>query len=167
MALYKDPIITTIIGLFNSYGPPELKNRYFYGDPLQVPKSQLPAVFITKDGTDISNLTNAEDQAAISLVANVVLDLSRDFNQAFDNIASSNAMYDFMEGRDVNYELKPTSLCYILRKYQSLANNLWINPEQPLRPDYGIGVEKRGPGIFTVEGVIRFMVLQKQITPGL
>lgn len=167
MAIYRDPILGAIINLFNSYGPPELKNRYFYGDPLQVPKSQLPAVFLTKDITEISNLTNAEDQSAIHIVANIVLDLTRDFNQAFDNVTSSNAVYDFMEGRDAAYELKPTSLCYILRKYQSLGNNVWINPEEPLRPDYGIGVEKRGPGIFTVEGVIRFMVLHKQITPGM
>lgn len=167
MALYRDPIIAKLISVLSASGPSFLKNRYFSGDPLQVPKSQLPAVFITKDNTTIAPATNAEDASVMPLVANVVLDLTRDWNQAFDRVNSSDMLYEAVEARNANYTLKSTSLAYLLRKNVQLDTNLWISADSELTIDYGVGIEKRGPGIFTVEAVLRFTVTHHQIRPGL
>jgi hypothetical protein len=164
--IYRDPFITKLISVFNAEGSPELKNRYFYGDPLQVPKNQLPACFITRDSTRVTTNTNGEIQTEADIVINAVFDLTRDFNQAFDNITSSNTMYDCFEGRNADYTLKDTSLVYILDKHQSLDTNLWINLNAPIEPDYGVSIEKRGPGIYTVEGVIRITLTHHQLRPG-
>lgn len=166
MGIYRDPILERLITKLDTEGPAELKNRYFYGDPLQVPKSSLPACFVTKDTTRVDTAANAEIKTEMQVVLNVVFDLTRDFNQAFDNISSSNTLYDCLEGRNADYTLKPTSLVFILDKYQTLDTNLWIALGSPLEPDYGIGIEKRGPGIYTVEGVIRLTLIHHQLRPG-
>src|SRR5579885_510890 len=104
--VYQDPVLAKLVGLLNAEGPSELKNRYFFGDPLVVPRSQLPAVFITKDQTRIDEGSNAEDESRMVVVLNVVYDLTRDFNQAFNDINSANTLYDVVEGRNADYTLK-------------------------------------------------------------
>ena len=168
MAKYpRDPIVTKIIALFNASGPARLKNRYFYGDPLLVPKSQLPAVFISKDGTSIGNEDVATDRSELRYAINVVEDLTRDFNQAFDSIGATSLVEDYLEGLTDDYDLKPTSLAYILRKNQSIGPHLYINIEVPLELDYGVTIGKRGDGLYTVEGVLKFEVTALQMLPGL
>jgi len=167
--VYQDPVLAKLVGLLNAEGPSELKNRYFFGDPLVVPRSQLPAVFITKDQTRIDEGSNAEDESRMVVVLNVVYDLTRDFNQAFNDINSANTLYDVVEGRNADYTLKPTSLAYILREHQALdqPHNLWINHDTPLEPEYGVTVNKRGEGVYTVEAVLRIMVVHQQLRPGM
>lgn len=167
MASYHDPMITRIIQILNAEGPSQLKNRYYYGDPLMVAKAMLPAVFITKDKTMIRSASTAEDELRMPMVINVVMDLTSDFNKAFNDTQSANTLYELVEGRDNHYQLKPTSIAYILRKYQQLDNQLWIDANTTLELDYGIGVQKRGPGIYTVESVIRLNVLHHQLRPGI
>lgn len=164
---YRDPVITAIIALLNAEGHKDLKNRFFYGDPLLVNRSQLPAVFISRDSSSIDDEDVATDRSRMKMVINVVYDLTRDFNQDFANINSANAIYEYIEGRNDDFTLKTTSIAYILRKYQQINSHLYINLDVPLELDYGIGVEKRGQGVYTTEGVVRFEVMNIALQPGL
>lgn len=168
MARYRDPIIARLAQLLTDEGPKELAGRYYHGDPVRVPgKSYLPAVFISKDDTTVGTVTNAEDETTTNLVINVVYDLSRDFSQAFDAISSSATLYDLIEGRGDDYTLKPASLVYVLRAHEQLDPNLWMNLEEPMAVEYGVGIEKRGEGIYTAEAVLRVQVKHHQLRPGL
>jgi hypothetical protein len=162
---YKDPVITKLITLFNAEGPATLKNRYFYGDPLKVNEAALPAVFISKDMTQISGASLAETQRSQRYVINVVYDLKRDFAKAFNDIGAANSIYDLIEGSDDNYQLKSTSLAAILLKHQQLGTELWINLTSDLELDYGTTINKRGEGIFTAEGVLKLGIVHHQIRP--
>lgn len=165
MSQYRDPVIQKVISGLQANGPEILRNSYYSGDPLRVAKSKLPAAFITKDSTTIREASNAEDQSVMPMVLNVVLDLTRDWGQAFDRVNSSDLLYEAVEARNDDYTLKSTSLAYQLRKNHQLDTNLWISGE--LSIEYGVGVEKRGPEIFTVEAILRFAVTHHQIRPGL
>ena len=166
--IYKDPIIKRLITVLNAEGPPALKNRYYYGDPIMVAKSVLPACFITKDETLITAETNMEDRNAVRLVLNVVYDLTRDFNKSLEQITGANSLYEMMEGRDATtYNLLPNTIAYVLRKYQTLdgSGKLWIDIDTETSVDYGVRLEQRGPGIYTVEGVISCVVRHVEVKP--
>lgn len=165
---YSDPVLAKIISVLNAEGPAALKGKYYQGDPVQVVnKSFLPAAFVTRDRTQVSNISNAEDESKMPIAINVVYDLTRDFNQAFNNISSSVSVYEWIEARNADYTLRDDSILYVLRKYQQLDRKLWINLSAPLEAHYGIGLQKRGPGIFSVEGIIRLEIIQHQIRPGM
>lgn len=162
---YKDPVITSLITVFNAEGPAQFKNRYYYGDPLQVGESALPAVFISKDTTAISAASLAETERSQKYVINVVYNLKRDFGKAFNDISAANSIYDLIEGCIDDFTLKSTSLSAILMKHQQLDSMLWINLDEPLELDYGTTINKRGEGVFTAEGVLKLTIVHHQIRP--
>ncbi len=162
---YQDPVIAKLISVLNAQGPASLLNRYYFGDPLVVNKSALPAVFISRDKTVTGNDTVAEDYSRMGIAINVVYDLTRDFGQAFNNIQSSLAVYELMEGRGANYDFLPNSILGVLRGNYQLDATLYINLDKEVELDYGVTVNKRGEGIFAVEGVARFEVYHYQLSP--
>ena len=70
-----------------------------------------------------------------------------------------------LEARDPSYALRPDSIAYVLRKFYQLDSKLYINLDKDMEIDYGVSVNKRGEGIFTVEGVIRIEVFHYQLAP--
>lgn len=163
---YRDPIITKLIEVLEAEGPKQLKGRYYLGDPLVVPKSVLPAAFITKDTTVIDAETNAEDRSEITYVINVVYDLTRDFGSASKDGGSTNALYEVMEARDEHYNIAPGAICYVLRAHEQLDDQLWFSPGTTVEPSYGVGVEKRGAGLYSVEAVVKVTLRHIQLWPG-
>lgn len=173
---YRDPIIDKIIEKLEAEGPSELVGKYYNGDVLLVPKSELPICSIAKDTTRISPADNMTDDNLMPLVLNVLYDYTSDLDQSSDIVAGVTGLYKMLEGRGQDdgagpYDLNANSIAYILRKYQTLdaANNLWlqVGPSEETQIDYGLGIERRGPGIYSVEGVIRFSARVHTVRPGL
>lgn len=160
MSEYVDPIIALVIEKLNSEGPAQLQGRYYHGDVLLVPKQELPIVSVAKDNTVIRAASNLEDEHYMPLVINILLDYTADLDQSSDLVAGVTRLYEMCEARNGDYTLKADSLAYILRKYQQLDNNVWIDigPNEELNIDYGLGINRRGPGIFSVEAVIHTAV---------
>lgn len=160
MSEYVDPIIALVIEKLNSEGPAELQNRYYHGDVLLVPKQELPIISVAKDQTVIRAASNLEDEHYMPLVINILLDYTADLDQSSDLVAGVTRLYEMCEARNGDYSLKADSLAYILRKYQRLDDNVWIDigPNEELNIDYGLGINRRGPGIFSVEAVIHTAV---------
>jgi hypothetical protein len=160
MAEYKDPIIAKLIEKFEAEGPTELRGHYFHGDILLVPKREMPAVSIAKDETRIYPASNMEDEHYMPLVINVIYDWTKDLDQSSELAAGVTGLYKLVEERDSDYQLVSNSLAYVLRKYQTLDDDVWISvgPNEQLQINYGLGIERRGPGIFSVEAVIRCSV---------
>lgn len=167
MARYQDPVLAKIRDVLNAFGPQTLKNRYGFGDPLVVNQSELPMAFISYDTQEIGDFTSAELQSAMHIVINVVYDLKRDFGQGLSNVESHMSIVDFLSGRNPDYSLKTDSIIGALRAHQDLDTKLWIDVGTLSEVDYGVGLEKRGPGIYTAEGVLRFTVINHQIRPDL
>lgn len=162
--IYTDPVLKILVDKLNEEGPVALQGRYRYGDPVLVPKSALPLCFVTKEQTDIGVADTASDEHFIRVALNVVYDASRDINRP-DQVVGMNELYDIVEGREVNYKLKPRSLAGVVRKYQVLdgANQLYISVGSDTEIVYGTDV--RGEGVFTTEGILRVLLRQHQQRP--
>ncbi len=168
LAEYRDPILKALIDMLEADGPPELVGHYVYGDVLAQPKSELPVVSVARDGTTILSDGTMQDRHVQPIVIAVIYDWTRDLNESYDLTRGTNKLYEYIEARDPDYKLKTTTLAYALRKNQKLADNLFISiNDNGLQIDYGLGVEKRGTNIFSVEGILRFNVESTQQKPNL
>jgi len=168
LAEYKDPIITALIEKLEADGPPELVGHYIYGDTLAPNKSDLPVVAIARDGTIVQSDGTMQDRQTHSFVMSVIYDWTKDLDQSYDLVRGSTALYRLFQEMNADYSVKPKTIIYALRKSQKLDTNLYISiNDNGLQVDYGIGVEKRGTNIFSVEGIVRFNVESTQQKPNL
>ena len=165
--LYEDPTLKALKDKLNAEGPAALKNRYYIGDPLVVPESQLPICFITRDTTTISTETNFDDRHAMSVVLNVVTKFSRELNQSAFMQAGISGLYQMCEERNADHTLKEGSIAYALRKNETLdqANNVYIDMGSELTIDYNLSPPSRR-GYLSSEAVIRTRLVVDQTTPG-
>lgn len=169
MSEYRDPILQKLIDTLEAEGPSDLVGHYRQGDVIAVSKEELPVVTVTKASTRMGAASNQEDDQLMPVVINVIYDFMRDLTQSSDLEVGMTTLYGYCEGRsDTDYTLLPDSLAYILRKYPKLDDNLYISvgPNEELSINYGMGIERRGKGIFSVEAVLRFNMRFQQNRPG-
>ena len=165
---YRDPILKAIIDMLEADGPRELVGHYIYGDTLAPAKSALPVVSVARDGTRILSDGTMQDRHVTCIVMAVIVDYTTDLNTSFDLSRGTSQLYEFIEARDENRLLKENTLSFALRKNQKLGDNLFISIlDDGLMIDYGLGIEKRGSNIFSVEGILRFNVESTQKKPNL
>lgn len=163
MSVVKDPIIERIFNIIDAADGGAI-NSYYYGDPLVIPKSNLPALIGTKDTTEIDDETNAEDSHTVRIVLTLVIDIRDYVGDAIVNVeAGDQKLYDIMEGRNADYTLKSTSIVDILRKNASLANNLDIDMNTPMTIDYGFTFGKRGERSWSYEANLTITLFFHQL----
>lgn len=162
---YRDPILKELIEMLEEYGPEELKGHYHYGDVLAPNKSELPVVSVAKQGTVVKSDGTMLDTHTTSIVMAIIYDWTQDLDQSFDLVRGSNGLYELCEGREEddtspNYlYVRDDTLVYAIQNHQKLADNLFISiGDEGLLVDYGLGWEKRGTNIFSVEGILRFNI---------
>ena len=151
---YQDPIIKKYADLIQS--KTNSFKRIYYGDPIRISASELPALVITKNDTMVENFSNTEDKHTIRLNFTIVADVRNTIGEDPTMVRGINNLYDLMEGRKDDYTLKSNCLVGILR------NNVEIDPAQNLRTDlsgftkvdYGMTIDKRGENSFAMEGVV-------------
>lgn len=166
---YKDPVIQRLIDVLEENGPIELRGKYHHGDVMVPAKSDLPMVTIARDRTRITQASDLEDDNIMPLVINVLYDYTQDLTNDFNVQAGVTSLYRLVEERDpTNYRLKENTIGWVLRQKQQLGPKLFlaVGPNEALDIDYGLGVERRGPGIFSVESVIRISARAHTPRPG-
>lgn len=166
--MYQDPIITKLIENFKNNLIQDGQDRryiktYYYGDPLIIPKSNLPSICISKDVTSISDESNAEDQHKINMYLTLVTDI-RDFMD--DDMADVNVgesiMWDIMEGRNEDYTLREDTILYVIRNNTGIGNNALIDASEAIVADYGYTLGKRGEKSYALEAYVRIPVFVNQ-----
>lgn len=155
---YIDPILKKIADKLELEGPVELRGKYRYGDILVPAKKDLPICTISKETTSVGKLSNSEDDTTVAIIINVIYDWTMDLNKSFDLYAGSTSLYRIIEGRENDYSLKDNTILKVLRKYQQIDSNMWlaVGPNENIRITYGLGIERRGQNIFSVEADMRF-----------
>ena len=166
--MYTDPILKKIVDLMDAEGPKELKGRWSVGDSLAVPKGTLPRAFISYDRTAVSDIAQGELRTIYNVVITVAVDMTREFSVAVGRSDAHLMVVEFLEAKDPDsLLLKNDSILGVLRKNQDLGaeQNLWIETGTETTVEYGVGIEKRGVGIMTAEGVLRFAITHDQVIP--
>src|SRR5215208_5650027 len=123
--IYSDPILEKYISLIKAHNN-ELKS-FFQGDPIRIGASLLPACIISKTGTNVGPLSNAEDGHEIGLRITIITDVRQDLSsdESYARIVEGvSSLYDLMEGRNADYSLKDTSILDILRTNINISGNL-------------------------------------------
>ena len=166
--MYEDPILRRIVNLMNQYGPKKLRGRWSIGDSLAVPKGLLPHAFVAYDAENISDIAAGELRVNAIVTISVAVDMTREINTPTDRSDAHEQVVEFISAKDTNsYQLKPDSILGALRAHQDLdlARNVYIEVGSETTIEYGVGLEKRGPGIVTAEGVITFQITHDQVKP--
>ena len=155
--LYKDPILSKYFELILSNTGDTFKEQY-YGDPVRVPASNLPALIISKVSTKIEHLSNVQDQHSIEIVLTVITDIRADLSDYTNIVAGINTLYNLIEGRNADYTLKSSSILGILRDNLEvdLANNLRTDLKTITVADYGMSINKRTADGWAMESQIKF-----------
>lgn len=157
--MYRDPIIKKYRDLIED-NQSTIKH-FYYGDPIRIPQSNLPALVLSKTETRVSNFTNVEDEHGVLIQLTLVTSIKDDINAEDDEIiAGTNTLYDILEGReDDTYKLKEDSILHILRNNATLdaGNNLRTDLDTITRIDYGMTVGKRAPEAWSIEGELEFV----------
>lgn len=165
---YRDPLLKALIDMLEAEGPEELVGHYVYGDVLAPPKTMLPCVSVARQETNVRSDGTMQDVHTTGIVIAVIYDWTTDLDQSFDLVRGSTGLYKLMEERNPDFSVKPKTFVYALRDNQKLADNLFISiNDNGLQVDYGLGWEKRGTNIFSVEGILRFNIELTQPKPNL
>lgn len=164
--MYNDPILNKYLDLIKATMPDVFKS-YYQGDPFRIPKSNLPALIISKTRTAVSKLTNVEDSHEIGVVITVVTDI-RDEKKEDQLVAPGIAqLYDIIEGRenDGTFKLKTNSILNIIRANEivDVAHNLRTNLGSITQADYGLTIGKRSPEGYSTEGQVDFIATYSQL----
>ncbi len=159
MEIYADPIIRKYRELIERAMPGVF--RYIYqGDPLAVPKSNVPALIISKSQTRIGVHTNAEDEHEIRMVMTVITDIRDEASDDQKLVPGIARLYDIMEGRDsATFALKPNTVMDVIRSNILIdaANNLRTDLGSITTVDYGMTLGKRDREALAVEAQIEFI----------
>jgi len=153
---YTDPILKKYRDLILTNNK-EFKEVYF-GDPIMVPQASLPALVLTKVSTLVSDLTNAEDEHRITIKATVITSVMKEFKDDHTTRHGLEKLYAIIEGRGDDYRLTSDSILGILRSNEQvdIANNLRTDLGSVTRADYGMTMDKRDQGAWSLEGEITF-----------
>jgi hypothetical protein len=165
MQPYEDPIISKYRELIKTAMPGVFKG-YYQGDPFRIPKSNLPALLISKSQTSIGTLTNAEDTHQIGITMTVITDIRDERSDSTDMTPGIAQLYDIIEGRETTtYKLKAQSILNILRNNQVVdaTYNLRTDLGTVTRADYGLTVGKRIPDGYATEGMVEFLATYSQL----
>lgn len=159
---YTDPVMKKYGDLIDAS---QRFKRIYYGDPIRIGSSELPALIIAKIDTKVNKLTNAEDRHDIRLSFTVVTDVRDTISEDKTMVRGVNELYNLMEGRQANFQLKADSLLYMLRHNIVLddANNLRTDLSSMSSVDYGMTIGKRQEGAWSIEGTLEITATFTQI----
>lgn len=163
MSAYKDPILSKIETLIDASDGGAIKT-FYHGDPLLMPKDDLPTLCLIKDTSEIGDESNAEDYHRMTVNLTLIVDIRDYFDETPRNVhVGDQKMYDIFEGRDSNYTLKSTSIVDILRSNADLTNNTHIDLAEPMIVDYGFTLGKRGERTWAQEANLSVPIFMTQL----
>ncbi len=158
--MYSDPILSKYIDLLKTKAG--TIKVFFQGEPLRIGASQLPCVIISKRETMVGPHTNAEDEHKVGITLTVVTDIRSDLSteDAQANVVAGIAtLYDLVEGRNVDYTLKDTSILDILRSNPVVDSTYGLRTDLGTitRVDYGQTLRDRHKEEWSIEATIQLV----------
>lgn len=152
---YKDPILKKYIELITS--KTNVFKKIYYGDPIRIPRSNMPALVVSKVATEMTEFQTSEDEHNMQITFSVVTDILKDLSDDTSMAPGTNSLYYILEGRDQDtLALNPESLAYILRHNVDLNQGqmLYTDVGSKTRISYAMTIGKRAEDQFGIEGSI-------------
>lgn len=148
-----DPIIEKYFDLIKKNT--QVFKAYYYGDPVRIPVSNMPAICGSRRMTTTTWGDSARDEHSMTLVFTIITDIRKDFSDDVTLVPGWNTIFDIVEGRDPStLLLKSQSLLNIIRHNTLIANEVWTDMKTATKVDYGLVANKRQPGSWSIEAAI-------------
>jgi hypothetical protein len=97
---------------------------YYFGDPLTLPASNLPAIIVSKRTTNISQGATGLDETDKIYSVKLVFNKKDEIGKTPDEVATQRTMSDIIEGMDTNRNFMPQSIIGVIRKYFTLGDTI-------------------------------------------
>jgi len=140
-------IADEILRRLKQYGDKRIK-RYFYGDPIIINVSSLPALIVENASQEITQKATGQDEITNTYNIRLVFNKKSELGKNPEEVASERTIAQLVSGRDSSGNYNQTSIVGILRKYFTLGD--LINDQQ-IAVDFSTG--ERGD-IITAEADI-------------
>ena len=116
-------IADKIIKYLKEHGDDRIKT-YYFGDPLIIPVSNLPALIVSKKSSEINQGATGLDEADKIYTIKLVMNKKDELGKNPDEVAAQRTLADIVEGVDSGGNYNSTSLIGILRKYFTLGDTI-------------------------------------------
>ena len=98
--------------------------KFYYGDPLVIPASNLPAIVVENKSSSIAQTATGLDELSSSYSIKLIMNKKDEIGKNPEEVVLQRTMADIVMGVDTNNNYKDNSIVGILRKYFTLGNAL-------------------------------------------
>jgi len=116
-------IADKLIEYLKTYGDKRIK-EYYYGDPLVIPVSSMPALIIENRGVGIVQGATGLDEISPVYAIKLVMNKKDEIGKTANEMACQRTLADIIMKRDSNNNYLETSIIGILRKYFTLGQTI-------------------------------------------
>jgi hypothetical protein len=116
-------IADKIIEYLKTYGDKRIK-AYYYGDPLVLPVSNMPAIIIENRSSTIEQGATGLDELTNVYSIKVVMSKKDEIGKNPEEMAAQRTLSDIIMKRDSNNQYEVSSIMGILRKYFTLGSTI-------------------------------------------
>jgi len=153
---FKDTIADEIIDLLKTNLGSAGFKQFYFGDPIAIPQSLLPAIVVEFRSSNIEVATTAQDDIFDTVVIKLIFNKKDEFNKSANEVAGHRRLRELVQGVDAsNGEVSQSSVVGILRKNFTLSSN---SDNQEIVIDYGI--MPRPEQVITEEAHIQVAIRQ-------
>jgi hypothetical protein len=125
-------IADKLIQYLKDYGDKRIKS-YYYGDPLTIPASNLPAIIVSKSSSIVSHGATGMDDTDRNYSIKLIFNKKDELGKNPSEVTVQRTMADIIEGTESAGTWTPTSIIGVIRKSFTLGNS--IN-DQIIRIEY-------------------------------
>jgi MarR-like DNA-binding transcriptional regulator SgrR of sgrS sRNA len=112
-----------ILEYLKTYGDKRIKS-FFYGDPLILAASNLPAIIVENKNTNITHGATGMDEMNAVFSIKLVMSKKDELGKNPEEVSLQRTMADILMQRDTNNNWEETSIIGILRKYFTLGETI-------------------------------------------
>lgn len=157
--VYQDAL-TRIMNLMKATYGGNFK-AYYEGDPLVIPKANLPCMIIEAQAGRVDLAATSTDRFQSQINIRLIFNKSDDFNASDTDDLSERKLRKMVEGRDpVTNQFLPNSVLGALRTNFTLRSNLIENDI-----DWEYNLQPRAEGVVTSEALVQVVAVEKIIIP--
>ncbi|MFA6048278.1 MAG: hypothetical protein WC737_05735 [Parcubacteria group bacterium] len=97
---------------------------FYYGDPLVIPISNMPAVIIENKSATVSQGATGLDKISVVFSIKLVMSKKDEIGKTPDEVVLQRTMADIIMGRTADNDYEPTSIMGVLRTYFTLGDSI-------------------------------------------
>jgi len=97
---------------------------YYFGDPLTIPASNLPALIVSKTSSNINQGATGLDEADKTYLIRLVFNKKDELGKNPNEVSAQRTMADIIEGVDSSGVWVSNSIMGVLRKYFTLGDTI-------------------------------------------